>query len=815
MQIKMGVDGLTNCSDRFSLLLMQRRQDQINRGSRTFQRGRLQWRLPAPPLDPAMLKRYFRIRIAAHFSMFILAATTLAIAADAPRVLPAGRLPDDSRLGPLKTYNDYFPYTPSVSVEAWQQRADYVRRQILVATGLWPMPTKTPAHAVIHGRVDRDGYTVEKVYFESYPGFFVTGSLYRPKGKSGKLPGVLCPHGHWPNGRFNEDSVKNVRENIVNGAERFEVGGRYPLQSRCVTLCRMGCVVLHYDMVGYADSQQITEAIAHRIKARRPAMETAENWGFFSPQAELHLQSIMGLQTYNSIRVMDWFSELPDVDPKRIGVTGASGGGTQTMLIGALDPRPAVLFPAVMVSTAMQGGCTCENCTYLRIATGNVEFAAMAAPRPLGMTAADDWTKEMPTKGFPELQRQYTLLGAEKNVMLKPLLQFGHNYNYVSRSAMYRFMNDRLKLGLENPVLEEDYKPLSIAEMSVWDKDHPRPKGGDDFERSLLKWMTADAAKQIAALTPKDEKSSSGATVGLSNRAAGTAGQASTGAQSSMAEFRRVVGGAVAVMVGRELPAAGDVQWAPLRTADRGEYIETAALVRYRPEREELPVLMLKPKQSNKQCVIWADENGKTGLYAAGGLAPAVQKLLAAGTAVVGVDLLYQGEFLADGKPLSVARRVPKSREFAGFTFGYNRPLPAQRVADLLTLVAALRSMPEPAEKVQLFAAGKMAPLAALARAQAGAAIDRLALATDRFRFAALKAFDDPSFLPGAVKYGDLSAILALSAPHALHVAGESADDLAIVKAAYAASGKPAGLNLDADQPDTAALRAVEWLLEK
>ncbi len=295
-------------------------------------------------------------------------------------MLPPGKLPDDARLGPLKDLNGYFPFTVSANPEAWKQRAEYVRRQLLVATGLWPMPTKTPANAVIHGKVDRDGYTVEKVYLESFPGFYVTGSLYRPKGKSGKLPGVLSPHGHFPNGRFYETPFKEVREQFVNGAERFDVGGRYPLQARCVQLARMGCVVFMWDMVGYADSQQISEAVAHRFKQRRPEMETPTDWGFFSPQAELHLQSIMGLQTYNSIRVLDWFSELPDVDPKRIGVTGESGGGTQTMLIGALDPRPAVLFPAVMVSTAMQGGCTCENCDYLRVGTGNIEFAAMAAP---------------------------------------------------------------------------------------------------------------------------------------------------------------------------------------------------------------------------------------------------------------------------------------------------------------------------------------------------------------------------------------------------------------------------------------------------
>lgn len=112
----------------------------------------------------------------------------------------------------------------------------------------------------------------------------------------------------------------------------------------------------------------------------------------------------MGLQTWNSIRAVDFLSELPDVDPKKIGVTGASGGGTQTFMLACVDRRPKAFFPAVMVSTAMQGGCTCENASYLRINTGNIEFAAMAAPRAVGMSAADDWTKELETKGLPQLK---------------------------------------------------------------------------------------------------------------------------------------------------------------------------------------------------------------------------------------------------------------------------------------------------------------------------------------------------------------------------------------------------------------------------
>src|SRR5206468_4262871 len=213
-----------------------------------------------------------------------------------------------------------------------------------------------------------------KVFFASLPGHYVSGSLYRPKAsrerkRPEKYPGVLCPHGHWANGRFFDAGEKAAQNQIQEGAEKTIEGARYPLQARCAQLARMGCVVFHYDMVGNADSK----SIAHRA-------------GFTDVEAELRLQSFMGLQTWNSIRSLDFLLSLPDVDPKRIGVTGASGGGTQTFILCAIDDRPAAAFPAVMVSTAMQGGCVCENCSYLRQDTGNVELAALFAPKPLGMS---------------------------------------------------------------------------------------------------------------------------------------------------------------------------------------------------------------------------------------------------------------------------------------------------------------------------------------------------------------------------------------------------------------------------------------------
>src|SRR5205085_2773293 len=143
---------------------------------------------------------------------------------------------------------------------------------------------------------------------------YVSGNLYRPTTESkSKHPGVLCPHGHWANGRFYENPLENAKKEIASGAEKTIEGGQYPLQARCAQLARMGCVVFHYDMVGYADSKAITFEEGHRA-------------GFKSTDAELRMQSIMGIQTWNSIRALDFISSLSDVDPKKIAVTGASGG---------------------------------------------------------------------------------------------------------------------------------------------------------------------------------------------------------------------------------------------------------------------------------------------------------------------------------------------------------------------------------------------------------------------------------------------------------------------------------------------------------
>jgi len=710
--------------------------------------------------------------------------------ADVTRVLPDGQLPEDRRLAAPKDLNGYFPFDVPPTPEAWQQRADELRRQVQVATGLWPMPDKTPLNPVLHGRVERDGFTVERVYFESVPNHFVTGLLFRPSGSSaradGKYPAVLCPHGH--GGRLQDYGAANMPKLIASGAEAFEDSHRFPRLTRCAQLARMGCVTLTYDMLGYADSVQISYDLAHRFARQRPEAEGRDEWGFFSTQAESRLQSIMGLQTWNSVRALDFLCSLPDVDATRIAVTGGSGGGTQTILLCAIDSRPVVAFPQGMVSTSMQGGCTCENCCLLRVGTGNVELTALFAPKPQGMTAADDWTIEMMTKGYPELRQLYAMLGAEDAVMCESLTQFPHNYNYVTRRLMYAWLNRHLNLGLEEPIEERRWELLTPAEWTVWNDEHPQPEGGWEYERELIQQLTEASDRQIAALTPHDAR--------------------------SLDEYRRIIGGAVETIIGRGLPMAGSIEREKVDKQDWDDFLYFKDILRNTNPGEVLPIVSFYPKATawNNEVVIWVDGQGKKGVMSADGTPnPAVRQLLRDGMSVVSGDLLYQGEFLADGKPLEQTHVVANPREFAGYTFCYNPTLFAQRVHDILTLVAWVRGEDHGPQKVHLVGVNGAGPLVAAARAIAGGAVDRAAVDTAGFRFADLTSYRDPNFLPGAVKYGDLPALLALSAPHDLFIAGEGGELPPVVAATYRAAGAAGRVTSQDGTTNAAPMQAAVW----
>jgi hypothetical protein len=349
---------------------------------------------------------------------------------------------------------------------AWQARRAEIRRQILVAAGLWPEFDRPPIKAEVFGKVDGDGYTIERVTLETLPGLFLSGSLYRPKDKKGPFPAVASPHGHWKEGRFTQTKEGN-------------------LPARGITFARLGFVCLMYDMVGYADFKQVP----HKF------------------QDNAYGQGLFGLQTWNSLRAVDFIAGLPDVDPKRIGCTGASGGGTQTFILTAIDDRIACSAPVNMVAAEFQGGCSCENAPFLRLGLNNVEIAAMTAPRPLLLVACTgDWTKHTATLEGPVVQKTFETLGVGEKFRT---VQFTapHNYNQDSREAVYAWFVRWLQNGPDQPKLAEPtVPPVKGEDLTVWTDDHKLPANAvnADTLKTLLRGMV-DA--QLASLQPKDAAS--------------------------------------------------------------------------------------------------------------------------------------------------------------------------------------------------------------------------------------------------------------------------------------------------------------------
>lgn len=669
---------------------------------------------------------------------------------------------EDHRLGELKTLNGYFPFKSVTNIKVWKQRQIAIKRRVLISQGLWPLPTRTPLNAVIHGRVERDDYVVDRVFFESIPGHYVTGSLYRPKEGQGPFPVILSPHGHWQNGRFYNAGPDVISVQIQNGAEQFRQSGRFPLQARAVQLARMGCIVFHYDMTGYADAIQL----GHRPD-QWEHLDRSKNWGFMSVQAELRLQNMMGLQTWNSIRAVDFVLQLDDVDPSRIGVTGASGGGTQSMILGAIDERIAASMPCVMVSTAMQGGCTCENAPLLRIDQGNIDIAAATAPRPLGLTAADDWTVDLKTSGFPDLQNVYQMMGVADRLTAVFHTQFPHNYNQVNRRAMYAFFNQHFSLGQES-ITERDFLPLSESESTVWSSTYPAPSGnqvGDLHETRLLALATQDSDRTIGSLVPESPK--------------------------GLQAYLDVIGSAWETLIGRRDDQVGKVVYQQISSTKMPELVIQAGAIRNVEHKEEFPILKFVPqrKTARKVSVIWVADDGKVNAFEDGKVADEIVLLVKAGYTVIVPDLFGQGEIAAtvvkdQSQRLWFQRGGDKGwHRFAGYTYGFNHCLFVQRTHDLLSVIAYAGQEGE----ISLIGCGKVAgPLVAAACSQASKSVKRCIVDPRGFRFASIDRHDDPMFVPGAVKYLDLDGLMSLAAPAGLVISGEN---YSVTSRVYAARG--------------------------
>ncbi|MEW6356736.1 MAG: hypothetical protein AB1696_10440 [Planctomycetota bacterium] len=605
-----------------------------------------------------------------------------------------------------------FPYRlPSPeSKEEWEKRAEFVRQRILLSGGLLPMPPRTPLRAKVFDKVEYDGFSVEKVYFESYPGFLVTGNLFRPLGRKGKFPGVLCPHGHWGEGRLAHTDKGSV-------------------PGRCLTLARLGFVVFMYDMVGYNDSGQVKH---------RPPNE-------FGPATEIWGVTTFGLQLWNSIRSIDFLQSLPDVRKDKIGCTGTSGGGTQTYMVAAVDRRVTCAAPVCMMSGHFQGGCHCENGPQLRLdGMNNVEVVGAFAPRPVILISCpQDWTNINPVAEAKALKNIYKLYGAEDRVA-SAHFDAPHNYNQDSREAMYAWFCRWLKgdRTVGRKIAEPPFKPLTPDELLIF-KKLSRPKHAPEGVEAIQK-VVNHHERQIANLRSKTRK--------------------------QLTDLRKMLVGPYRMMLSASLPTRDELAY---KVHCRGFNIEGCTaqgrIIMRRGVGDNIPAIWLTPKgaEKNPPTTLVVAPEGKSCLLTADGtkLSPLAAALLARGHRVMAIDTFLTGE-MAALRP--VAEQVRRANHF----HTYNRTETAHRVQDILSTIAALTCF-EKAQILHLVGIGQAGIWCLLARPLASIT-GMTVCDMNGFDMESDTKWAEQFFIPLIRRVGDVRAAVALAAPaplclHNLH----------------------------------------------
>ncbi len=508
------------------------------------------------------------------------------------------------------------------TLDEWEPLADRIRKRLLISSGLMPLPERTPLNAEISGRIEHDDYSVEKVRFEARPGFYVTGNLYRPVG-DGPFPAAVCPHGHWEKGRI-------------------EDGPRGSVPARCITMARMGIIAFSYDMIGYNDSLQFP----HGWGGRKEAL-----WGIHP----------FAMQLWSSVRAVDFVQGLPGVDPERIACVGASGGGTQTFTLTAIDPRIQVAAPVNMISHSMQGGCGCENAPIIRFENSNMEIGALAAPRPLLMVSATgDWTRETWRVEFPSIQSIYELHNAAGHVETTQV-DAEHNFNQLSREAVYRFFGKWL---LNDPerwaqFTEPAYTVEKTEDLRVF-PDDKLPDGTPTKEEVIASAIAANRAKWQAILPATAEQAPA---------------------------FRAQYGDALPLALGAVIPDVNSLD--PERTGyiENKDYIIEHWVIRRPCVGDAIPAILYRSRGAESQdAVIVVHGRGKAALadVAAGKPGPLVQALIDKGKAVLAIDAFLLGEH---SSPFQRAERV----RIGNFMDTFQPTDTACRVQDVLTSAAFLR----------------------------------------------------------------------------------------------------------------------------
>ncbi|MCI0456626.1 MAG: prolyl oligopeptidase family serine peptidase [Gemmataceae bacterium] len=335
----------------------------------------------------------------------------------------------------------------------WEKRRPELRRQFLEMMSLWPLPPRTDLKATVTGKVETDHFTVEKLHFQSIPGLYVTANLYLPKKVKGRAPAVLYVCGH--------------AGTIIDGVS---YGNRPNYQHHPAWFAEHGYVCLIVDTLQYGESRGLHHG--------------THNLGMWWWQALGYTPA--GIECWNAIRALDYLEKRPEVDPKRIGVTGRSGGGATSWWVAAADDRPACIIPVAGIvdleahvvegliprfrKGVISGHC---DCMYF-VNTYRWDFAlvaALCAPRPLLLGNSDE-DGIFPVPGYrrmaEKVRKVYELYGAEDRFALLET-KGPHKDTPELRLGAFRWMNRWLRSDIGE--VSEPVRPrLEPAQLKVFNR---------------------------------------------------------------------------------------------------------------------------------------------------------------------------------------------------------------------------------------------------------------------------------------------------------------------------------------------------------
>ncbi len=331
------------------------------------------------------------------------------------------------------------------TLEDWTSRREEYHQQLMHMLGLDPLPERTELHPVITGRIDHPEMTVENIHFQSLPGLYVTGNLYIPKGVEGPRPTILYVCGH---GGVNIDGV--------------DYGNKVHYQHHGEWFARHGYVCLTIDTI------QLGE-----IQGLHHGNYSEGMWWWYSRG-----YTPAGVEAWNCMRALDYLETRPEVDPRKFGVTGRSGGGAYSWWIAAIDERIQCAVPVAGITSlrnhvidgCVEGHC---DCMYM-INTYGWDFpmvAALVAPRPL-LISNSDKDGIFPLDGvydvYTKVRHIYELYDAEENLGLN-ITEGPHSDTQPLQVAAFEWMNRHLRGS--NVLIERAATPLfTPPELRVFDQ---------------------------------------------------------------------------------------------------------------------------------------------------------------------------------------------------------------------------------------------------------------------------------------------------------------------------------------------------------